>query len=261
MDKKIIFFDIDGTILSHRDFRISDSTMDAIRQARANGHLAFVNTGRTFAEIDDQIKNIGFDGFVCGCGTYIYYNSNVLFHSTLDIAAQQMLIKDLRKFKLNAVLEGNSAIYFERELNHEMLMGLRDMFLDKHFNVLSWDENDVSFEKFCIWIDSEEEIQPFYAKYKDSFEFINRNELFYEVIPKNYSKSTGIEYLLKHLNIPHNNAYALGDSSNDFTMLDYVKHSIGMGNSEAVILNLVSYVTKDVDEDGVAHALKHFKII
>ncbi|MDD3173007.1 MAG: HAD family hydrolase [Herbinix sp.] len=261
MSSKIIFFDIDGTILSHRNFRILDSTKAAIKQARENGHLTFINTGRTFSEIEDEIKDVGFDGYVCGCGTYIYLNSSVLFKTSIDRATRQMLIKDLRKYKLEAVLEGNSAIYFDSKLRNVKLKSVHDMFKRRNFNVLNWDDPNIKFEKFCLWLDTSESHLPFYNKYDSTFDFIKRDEPFLEVVPKGYSKATGIEYLLSHLNIPHENAYALGDSANDFSMLSYVKHSIGMGNSEDEIKNLVSYITKDVDEDGVAHALKHFNII
>ncbi len=261
MDQKIIFFDIDGTILSNRNYKISESTIEAIRQAKANGHLTFINTGRTFSEIDDMIKEVGFDGYVCGCGTYISYDSSVLLHSTIDSDICQRVIADFNKYDMNAVLEGHSAIYFNKNIKHPKLQRLQNMYHNLNFNVGFWDDSDIVFDKFCIWFDSLDNIQDLQIKYDDLFEFIYRGELFVEVVPKGYSKATGIQFLLSHLNISHENAYALGDSANDLSMLSYVKHSIGMGNSEELIKKTVSYLTKDVDEDGVAHALKHFNII
>ena len=46
MKKKALFFDIDGTIWNGKN-EIPPSTIEAIRTARGNGHLAFLNTGRT----------------------------------------------------------------------------------------------------------------------------------------------------------------------------------------------------------------------
>ena len=46
MDKKIVFFDIDGTLVDEKTHDIPESTRKAIRELRANGHLAFINTGR-----------------------------------------------------------------------------------------------------------------------------------------------------------------------------------------------------------------------
>jgi Cof subfamily protein (haloacid dehalogenase superfamily) len=261
MQQKIIFFDIDGTILSHRNYTISDSTRDSIRQAKANGHLVYINTGRTIAEIDDEIKEIGFDGYVCGCGTYISYHSSVLLHTTLDDSIRQAIIQDIQEYQLDAVLEGSNAIYFDSQVTNEKIIFIKDMYQKKLFSVLNWDASDVSFDKFCIWSSSQKAANSFHEKYEDRFDFIFRNGHLMEVVPKGYSKATGIEFLLKHLNISHENAYALGDSANDFTMLKYVKHSIGMGNSEELIRNMVSYLTKDVDDGGVEHALRHFQMI
>lgn len=62
MTPKMIFFDIDGTLIPEGDTVISQSTKNAIAKARANGHLTFINTGRTFFNIDPFILDLGFDG-------------------------------------------------------------------------------------------------------------------------------------------------------------------------------------------------------
>lgn len=263
MDTKILFFDIDGTILSHRNHKILDSTKAAIRKARDNGHLTFINTGRTFSEIDDETKNIGFDGFVCGCGTYISLHDEVLFHQSLSPAFCKEIVREAKRMGIPTVMEGTDTIYFEREYSHPKLIKLRDIFTTHYnFNVSTTDDPNISFDKFCLWVSDSADIQGFINKYENQFDFIIRDQaLFLEVIPKGYSKATGIEYLLTHLNLPHDNAYALGDSANDLSMLNYVKHSIGMGNSEKEVMKIVSFVTKDVDEHGIEHALAHFNII
>lgn len=43
---KAIFFDVDGTLLSHRTGRISPHTRACIRALRAGGTLVFLSTGR-----------------------------------------------------------------------------------------------------------------------------------------------------------------------------------------------------------------------
>ena len=69
---KIIFLDVDGTIVDY-DNHIPDSAKTAIRKARKNGHLVYVCTGRSKAEMPDDIWNIGFDGMIGGNGSYISY--------------------------------------------------------------------------------------------------------------------------------------------------------------------------------------------
>ena len=80
-------------------------------------------------------------------------------------------------------------------------------------------------------------------------------------MPKGFSKASGIEFLIKELNIPYENTYAIGDSTNDLSMLQYAKNSIAMGNSNPVLFDLVSYVTDDIEKDGIYNALKHYSLI
>lgn len=262
MHSKIIFFDIDGTILSHRTFHISDSTRSAIRKARDNGHLVFINTGRTYAEIDEETKSIGFDGFVCGCGTYITYHGKDLLKVTLPEETCRSLVEDMRRFQFEAVLEGTDTIYFDFGSDYPTLIKLRESFQkDYNFHIQGWEVDDISFDKFCIWSDVNEKIGLFQEKYENTFDFIGRGGSFYEIVPKGYSKASGIQFLLSHLDIPHENTYALGDGANDLPMLQYVRHSIGMGNADGGVPEIVSFLTKDVDQDGVEYALKHFKLI
>ena len=68
MSTKIAFFDIDGTLTSEVDGSLPDSAILAIRQARANGNLMFINTGRCYQNVEPRFMEIGFDGIVCGCG-------------------------------------------------------------------------------------------------------------------------------------------------------------------------------------------------
>ena len=81
---KIMFFDIDGTILSETTHTIPKSTVEGLQKAKEQGHLIFINTGRPFSSIDECIKELDPDGYVCGCGTYIRYHDEVLFSKTLS---------------------------------------------------------------------------------------------------------------------------------------------------------------------------------
>ena len=55
-NRKILFFDIDGTLLSHRTLQIPESAKKSIRKAKEKGHLVFINTGRTISVVN-RLKN------------------------------------------------------------------------------------------------------------------------------------------------------------------------------------------------------------
>ena len=73
MQHQLLFFDIDGTLLSNATHQIPESALSAIAAAQKNGHLVFINTGRTIRTMPSFLKTLGFDGYLCGCGTRIVY--------------------------------------------------------------------------------------------------------------------------------------------------------------------------------------------
>ena len=83
MERAALFLDIDGTILSEITKEIPQSALDAMRAAKRAGHLLFINTGRTFCSIPPKISQFEFDGFLCGCGTYLTYHDEVLFSRSI----------------------------------------------------------------------------------------------------------------------------------------------------------------------------------
>ena len=78
MDSKLIFFDIDGTLAMEPSGIIPDSTRTAIAGAKRNGHQVFVNTGRTYYSISEEIRSMDFDGYVCGWGHHLFFKRKTL---------------------------------------------------------------------------------------------------------------------------------------------------------------------------------------
>ena len=71
MDKKIIFFDIDGTLYLPELGGITPAVREAIAKTQQKGHLCFIASGRPYGYIADNVKNIGFDGYVLANGANI----------------------------------------------------------------------------------------------------------------------------------------------------------------------------------------------
>ena len=84
MKKRHYFFDIDGTILSEKQKRFQRARSRHFWRRRKKGHLLFINTGRTMCSIPAQLKQFMFDGYLCGCGTYLTYHDEVLFTRNID---------------------------------------------------------------------------------------------------------------------------------------------------------------------------------
>ena len=57
---KVIFIDVDGTLVSYENV-LPPSAVEAIRTARRNGHKVYICTGRSRAEVYENIWDIGLD--------------------------------------------------------------------------------------------------------------------------------------------------------------------------------------------------------
>ena len=55
-NRKLLFFDIDKTLLTPFPWAVPDSARIALKKARDNGHLLFINSGRTYAMIPEIIR-------------------------------------------------------------------------------------------------------------------------------------------------------------------------------------------------------------
>lgn len=263
MERKLIFFDIDGTLMTETEDRIiPDSTKRAIIAAQENGHLTFINTGRTLSELEDFLFDLGFDGFVCGCGTYIQYHGEILLSQGFSKDLQRALIADLRACKLEGLLEGKEHVYYENVPYITRMRFIREMHQVLGDTVInSWDGDDMEFDKLCFCTREDSDFLTFYNKYKDILDFIDRGDTFYEIVPAGFSKASGMQFLEEHLGIKHENTVAFGDSTNDLSMLNYAALSIGMGNSDEEVKPVVDYITGNVEDTGIWDAMKHFAII
>lgn len=262
MHKKMIFFDIDGTLLDEKTMTVPQSTIEAIKMAQKNGHLCFINTGRPISTIDSIITDIPFDGYICGCGTYIQYHQQVLFHNQLDIEFRKKVIHGIKQYQVDAMLEGKDGVYFSQDLKHPFIQKIKKRYQDIGFSVHTFSyHDDITFDKFTVWYQSSTPIEAFKDLLKDDFQIIQRDVDFLEIVPKPFSKATGIQYLIDQLDYSIEDTISLGDSMNDLSMLSYTHESIAMGNSHPDLFEKVSYITTAVDQDGIYHALKHFHII
>lgn len=117
-------------------------------------------------------------------------------------------------------------------------------------------------DKFVIWYEHPEQLEAFRKVSDKYFDCIDRGGTFREFVPYGFSKATGMQYVLDYYHLSIEDTYAFGDSNNDLAMLQYVKNSIAMGNSNPTSLfDLVTYVTTKASEGGIANALKHFNFI
>lgn len=260
--RKIAFFDIDGTLTSEVDGSIPQSAVDAIRAARAHGNLMFLNTGRCFQNVEMRFRNVGFDGYVCGCGTNIYCGRKEILYRPHPHDVIMKIVKRARETGVNLLLESRDMVAFDLEhpLTHPDAIRQYEAFVARGYDMpTDFSDHEFTCDKFVIWFLEPEQLAAFREVSDLYFTCIDRGGTFREFVPHGYSKSTGLQYVLDYYGIPLENAYAFGDSNNDLPMLSYVPNSVAMGNSRPESLKgQVAYVTANASCDGIKLALEHF---
>ena len=112
MERKLFFFDVDGTLIDDTTKIVPGSAMEAIRALKRDGHLVFLNSGRTLCFLEFQMEQFGISCAVCGCGTQVIVDGNTIFEKRIDHRRGIEIKQSLKKYGLDAVLEAQEGCYF-----------------------------------------------------------------------------------------------------------------------------------------------------
>ena len=260
MDKKAVFFDIDGTLVPFEK-KIPESTVSALKKLRQNGHLAVLCTGRTVPLIMPELLKLGFDGIVAGCGTYIEYGGKKIYSDNADILMIEKLAYALISDGYVPFLESWQGIYYYPELINDTVKPSVDYYKgllgDRFMSV----QKGMEVSKLYVTLYGSIFESERYAEFEKYFNIIVHGNIAIEIIPKAHNKATGMEMFLKAAGIRREDTFAIGDSMNDAEMLKFAQIGIVMGNAFEEVKKFADYITTDIDDNGIYNALKHFKLI
>ena len=263
MKKKALFFDIDGTLLTDGTKILPKSAEEAIKKARAAGHMVFINTGRSRCLMQELEGRLEVDGYLCGCGTLVEVNGKKLMHHVISAKRRFEIQNNIRKFGLDGILEGPYGIFVQPGKSHmQGVQRVKDLFLGSGVMFeADWTERPLIFDKFCILKDENSDLEGFFKSLEPDIAYIDRGNNLYECVPKGFDKATAMEFILEYFGIPWEESYAFGDSSNDLAMIKYACHSVIMEEHAEVLEPYAELITKKVEDDGIAYAFEKLKIL
>lgn len=261
--KKIVFFDVDGTLVDNPTQIIPESAVRAIRELRAGGHLAVVNTGRPQQHIDPRILDIGWDGVVAGCGMWVQAEGKVIHDDTPSPAICREMLELVRRCDVDAFFEAPHGLVLdgsrgwgplvERECENIRARGLTV--------TTDPDAEDFYFLKFVSYDKPGTDVEGYMAGLSAYFSVIDRGAGMREMVPLGNTKSTGMALIMDHFGLTRADAYAFGDSTNDTPMFRAVGTSVAMGGSDPRLAAIADCVTDTVLHDGIEKGLKTLGLI
>lgn len=273
MNKKYIFLDIDGTLVNF-DGKMPDSSFEALKKARQNGHELVICTGRQLSQVYPWLlEKARFDGLIVSGGAMVIRNGETIFHNCFSSEELSYIVNYFEDKKISYYLQTVSDIVSKQWCTEKASRlfakyGYDPEVLDNLFGVTTIDNdliNRKDVEKI-VYYDSGKEVceiqQEVGNKYHIvGYSFGNMGKTNGELSIDGINKATGIFEYLKYCGAHIKDSIAFGDGDNDIEMLEAAEISVAMGNATDELKAVADFVTAPITGDGLYKAFCEFNLI
>ena len=254
---KAVFFDVDGTLLSHKINDVPLSTQIALQKLRSRGILTIIATGRSMIEFSQlPVGNLDFDGYLMLNGQLLMDQSKSVYAGTsIDEGEMKILVRIFNRKKIPFMLVGAD----KRYINY-----VDDTVIRTQTQVKGSipDIGEYQGEKiYQILAFVPDEDKQVLEDLLDECKITKWNDTGIDIIPKGGGKSVGIQQFLEKNGLDRSEIMAFGDGDNDIDMLQFAGIGVAMGNAGDTVKAAADYVTDSVDDNGIENALRHFCLI
>lgn len=251
-NRRIVFFDIDGTLITFGDKQMPASTKRALEALHKNNTLVYIATGRAYWYAKFIQSYFDFDGFICCNGQFcVDKQEQVYYHKTIHQSTIQEFI--------NYAQENHEIVEFVDD---------RSRYVVGEAAATSWHEVERITEEelhskaiMQLNIYNDPQLDQMLMKQFPDCQIVRWAEEFADVYPADGGKQVGIQKVLEHHHVRLEDAVAIGDGGNDVSMLQYVPQSVAMGNATDEVKRNARYVTADIEDDGIYKILTKLKYI
>lgn len=271
MNIKLLAVDLDGTLLK-TDKTLSDRTKHALRCALERDILIVPTTGRVKKTVPQNVLNLqGIRYLITSNGASVQdlRDGKILYHNLMSMEETNRILQAVSDYGLlvEAYCDGKSyseSNAFQQMKEYELpqpfydYIGKTQIFVNNLPKYIK--EKNHPLEKINI---------PFVPEYlrenlidrlsqMPEFSLSASSSSNVEINSATAGKGDALRYLCTQLGISPLQVMAVGDSSNDISMLEYAFFSVVMGNAKEPIKRCADYVTKSNEEDGVACAIEKY---
>lgn len=258
MQYKLLFTDLDGTVLNGGQFR--ENVRRTVEKLKQGGVTVVVATGRPYCTALPIARELGLDDgyMIVFNGSQIYFKGQLVYNDMLSKERLRFIVESGRRLNASQVVWLGDKLYAEQR--NEQTWGYQERtpvpcnFVD--------DLTQLDGATKVLWNNSEEQIARFFNEMKNT-EGVNvhpSHPLFLEFVGRNCSKGIALKYVADRLGVDVSQTVAIGDSFNDLSMITQAGFGVAMGNAPQEIKDKAQLVVADVENDGfVEMAEKCFK--
>lgn len=257
MNKKIFFFDVDGTLLpSVIGGKISEETIYAINELKKN-YPVFIATGKSESMIKKEIKYFQSENHITTNGQKIRYQNQIIYENQFKEEEIKKWVQLASSKGVMIGFQGDQETYFLKEnINYEKLVS---EFTHLHIDIPEVSEEVIKdYKVFQILIIGDREVVktmnvPGFKKFTWGFNG-------HDILPEKASKDNSIKNVMNIFGDDYQ-IFSFGDGLNDYEMLKNADVGVAMGNAVSAVKEVADFVTDDVEDNGVYNFLVKEKII
>ncbi|WP_062517347.1 HAD hydrolase family protein [Demequina gelatinilytica] len=268
--RRAIFLDVDGTYAHHGI--VPEAHADAVRAARAAGHLVLLCTGRPVSLLTDRIIAAGFDGYVAGAGAYAVVDGEVLLDTRFpgDLSARALRV--LADAGALFLLEGPHATHAHPATVDAMAThlpqrgeegaGRRDL---TAAITRTEDLAGVSFGKITTFHAEvpvgaiADAIGPEVAVIPSSIPDLGPGAG--EIFLAHVHKAVGVAAVVERLGLAREHVIAFGDGLNDVEMLEYAGIGVAIEGGDDAALAVADRTAAGPRQSGLAKAFAELGLL
>ncbi len=266
MNYRLLVVDIDGTLLGSEG-GISDKDKKALAAARRAGVKVCLSTGRAAQGCHWIVDELSLDGYhIFFDGALVSGPNKELYVEPLERGVVKEVVDFVRKNDIYLELYSAKDYFVERENwateIHRSYFKLEPMVVDftklrggQRFikgGLITRDDEEVAKAKsFRNHFDRSLRFSVARSPAYPGVEFIN-------VVAPEVSKGKALTGLASHLGVSLSEVMAIGDGTNDISLLSIAGLAVAMGNAPDEVKAVAHRVTDEVGKSGVAAAINKF---
>lgn len=246
-DVKIIFYDIDGTLVDPATRCISDATVQTIEKLRKRGILQCIVTGRPRASLPD-FGSLRFDAMATFNGSFCYTDKDVIYSNPIDPADVKILLQNAAKLGRPvsvAVKDRLAANGWDQDLSDYYLLSKLTLTVAEDF------EDACKESIYQIMLGCREADHPAIIRGTSNVQLAISWDRAVDVIPKSGGKGVAIRRILDYFGLDPSEALAFGDGQNDMEALQAVGTGVAMGNAAPELKAVADEICDPVSQDGI----------